>query len=478
MAAPRQTQSNAMLYSLITFVGLFVIATVCAVIFYVKSEEYRTLQEDKTHELAKYTQGASDPSKVVGKPESGKGYLASMNVFVDSLYQVITGELPDKNLTGAVKVNDIKLAVNKMTQAIGQDASPAVGAEGVSLIKLAESLKLKLDDSRQTIAGLNNQIATLNDDFSAYQQQAQFKESQLQEQLDKFQKDYNAVNNQFASQKQQMEDTIANLEENAATRLQAEQAKVKQKQIELIQSEQQQTELNSQLQQALAKLEIIKPKPDITASAFVPDAQILKVDSREKIVYLNVGTKDRVYRGLTFAVYDRNRPIAETGEGKAENEILQVGENVSAAKINKSDIKSPIVPEDIIVNLVWDSKTNNNFVVAGEFDFDENGFVEPEGADRIKEMIERWGGKIMKDVSVETDFIVIGVEPQPLPKPSRDQLDIDPLAQQRWEKSIQTVNAYNDILSKAKTLGIPVFNQKNFKYMIGYNALSESKQVM
>ncbi|MHC4927355.1 MAG: hypothetical protein ACYTER_08510, partial [Planctomycetota bacterium] len=52
MAARQGTQSNAMLYTLITFVALFVIATVCAVIFYIKSEEHRTSDEASEAMLA------------------------------------------------------------------------------------------------------------------------------------------------------------------------------------------------------------------------------------------------------------------------------------------------------------------------------------------------------------------------------------------------------------------------------------------
>lgn len=42
MPAGRRLQSNTMLYTLITFVGLFIVATTLAIIFYVKSENHRT----------------------------------------------------------------------------------------------------------------------------------------------------------------------------------------------------------------------------------------------------------------------------------------------------------------------------------------------------------------------------------------------------------------------------------------------------
>ncbi len=40
-----------MLYTLITFVGLFIATTTVAVIYYVKAEEYRTAQADLQREI-------------------------------------------------------------------------------------------------------------------------------------------------------------------------------------------------------------------------------------------------------------------------------------------------------------------------------------------------------------------------------------------------------------------------------------------
>jgi len=41
MPPGKQQQSNTILYTLIAFVGLFILATAGAVIFYVKAEEHR-----------------------------------------------------------------------------------------------------------------------------------------------------------------------------------------------------------------------------------------------------------------------------------------------------------------------------------------------------------------------------------------------------------------------------------------------------
>jgi hypothetical protein len=198
------------------------------------------------------------------------------------------------------------------------------------------------------------------------------------------------------------------------------------------------------------------------------------VDLQNNLVFLDVGSENHVYRGLTFAVYDRNKKILEGDKGKAEIEVFQVEPKVSVARIVNPDIKNPIVKEDLVINLIWDSKTSNRFVVIGDFDFNNDGRIDSDGTRRIQEMVERWGGIIEKDVNINTDFVVAGQAPRPLPRPEQAQLDIDPTLQQKYVASLKAVEDYNAGMAKAEELSVPIFNQKRFLYLIGYDALLET----
>ncbi len=131
-----------------------------------------------------------------------------------------------------------------------------------------------------------------------------------------------------------------------------------------------------------------------------------------------------------------------------------------------------------MANLIWDSKSANRFVIVGDFDFNNDGKPDPDGAQRIREFIERWGGQVMDDITIETDFMVIGLEPASLTRPTQDDLDSDPLAQQRYEKSVAKIETYNTMLKKANDLGVPVFNQKRFMFLIGYETLSNRNPML
>ena len=46
------------------------------------------------------------------------------------------------------------------------------------------------------------------------------------------------------------------------------------------------------------------------------------------------------------------------------------------------------------------------------------------------------------------------------------------MVEQRYQASVTSVQQYDDILSRANTLQLPIFNQSKFMYLIGYESLA------
>ena len=134
------------------------------------------------------------------------------------------------------------------------------------------------------------------------------------------------------------------------------------------------------------------------------------------------------------------------------------------------NIKNPIIVNDVVINLIWDAEQTNVFVVAGEFDLDSNGKVDLDGPEKVKSLVNKWGGAIAENVSVETDYVVLGDEPTLLTEPTFEQMGIDPLATDKYEESVQRHSRYQDVRSEADSLSIPVFNPERFLYLIGYKS--------
>ncbi len=475
--AARGSQSNTMMYSLITFVGLFVIATVCAVIFYIKSEEYRTQYEAKRNDIERIANSREQAAlaRVVGKPESGKSYLGTTVSQINALYRAVTGQNASEDIPADVKVNDAIMQINTMLQALNSDATPVVGADGVSLLNTVRDLKQKLDAARAQMQQLQGAYYSLQDNFDDLREQVQQRQNLFVTELGTSQTLTDEIRNQFDQLKEKMDSSTEEQIQSYRERLENEQARLRAAQLELQETERRMQETQTLLQDALAKLEAIKPRPDVSVAAYKPDARIVRVDLQNGLVTLDVGARDHVYRGLTFAIFQSNTPIPEDGVGKAEIEVFQVGEQVSVARVLRSDRRNPIVPDDLVVNLIWDAKTSNQFVVIGDFDTTGDGRVNANGAAQVIELIERWGGRIQEDIGIGTDFVIVGVEPSVSQRPTQDELDADPTAFQRYETARLRAAAYNQLLAKAGTLRVPVFGYKQFMYLIGYDTLSSKR---
>ena len=91
------------------------------------------------------------------------------------------------------------------------------------------------------------------------------------------------------------------------------------------------------------KLRALVPAPDSDVPAYQPDGKVISIDSQTQIVHLNLGSNDRVYRGLTFSIYDKNMPIPKDGKGKAE----MLGERVKRFKADVVIFDNDLSPGQI-----------------------------------------------------------------------------------------------------------------------------------
>ncbi len=473
MPAGKSAQSNAMLYTVIAFVGLFIIATTCAVIFYVKHEEQKSRamnMEDLINDLATRREQTS-LAKLVGKPLKGKSYLGTLTQYLNQLVSAIVGEIPD-NTTASLNFTIALQKINETMETLGEDVQPAYGPEGIDLLQTITHLKSELDSTRQNAGNIEILLNELQDEFDTVVDSFSQQERDLIAQNTHWQQEADRIQGEYDQIWELMETSTDEQVQTWMDKLKKAENRLKQKNMELLETSSRFSKTQESLDTALAKLEEIKPQPGLDVAAFHPDAGIIDIDLQTEIVYLDIGKDDRVYKGLTFSVYDKNAPIPEDGRGKAEIEVFQVGQTISFAKVVRSSRTNPIVADDIVANLIWDTKTSNNFIVVGDFDFDGDGRLDYGGAEKIKQLIERWGGKIVKTVSVNTDFVVIGQKPVPMSIPNSEQIDLDPTIEQKYDRSLKRVANYDKAIEDAGNLAVPVFNQKRFLNLIGYESVA------
>jgi len=473
MPAGKSSQSNAMMYAVITFVALFLIAATCAVLFYIKSTDFKTQNDDIKSQMGELASESEQRglTKTIGKREGNKSYLGIMTEYLNDLTSAVTGEMPEDTPI-STKVNTAKLKINEMMEALGQDATAVYGPEGVDLIQTISTLKSELDTARDKQQSIQKMLTELQEEFDIALDNFRIEEKRLIEEKNHYQKEADRIQADYDSLEAEHEKSADDQIKSYMTKLKKAENTLKDKNQQIQGLEADLKDTKRSLKDAIGKLEMIKPRPDIEVAAFRPDAGVVSIDMQTNTVFLDIGSNDHVYVGLTFSIYDKNTPVPEDGIGKAQVEVFGVTETVSAAKIITSSRKNPIVEDDIAVNLVWDSATSNSFVVAGMFDFDGDGRIDHDGREKIIDLIKRWGGEVTENVTIDTDFVVLGYKPKAMRKPTIDDIEENPMIEQKYKAYLKKYGYYQEILARTGTFSIPVFNQDRFLYLIGFETLA------
>ncbi len=197
-------------------------------------------------------------------------------------------------------------------------------------------------------------------------------------------------------------------------------------------------------------------------------------------VYINLGSGDQMSQGLTFEVYDQNEGVPKVDnanddqlpKGKGSIEVINVGLNSSECRIIITAPGQSIAQGDIIANLVYDKNMKLNFFIypGAGFDLSQSGHPAPGGAAVLKQLVVRWGGTLTEGdhPNINTDFIVMGKEPE-MPKGiDPAAAAADPVLQHKIDEAKKAMADYDAIRQIAREYQIPILNQNRFLTYIGY----------
>ena len=471
MPARRRKQSNAMLYTLITFVGLFIASTTVAVIYYVKAEEFKTDRNDleqRINDLATESE-RRELGNTVGARQSQETYLGLLTDYVDQTVTMIVGGVPSPD-SAEIKVNNAdKAAKNALTVAAQPGQITISDPNRIGLVQTIKDLVAALQATTKARDVVQKQLEDKQAEFAKALEINAEAFKTLQTEKDKLQQ-------QFDETKKDYDDLRVLLQQTTSDQVQTLRAQLDQVKSDLgamndslLKTQAELKDARERMRLALAEVAKIEPGPDRAMLAHEPDGQIILVDDKARVVHLNIGSNERVYPGLTFSVYDRGAAVpGDPNKGKAEIQVFDVDKTYSAARILNPDVSKPILKGDIVANLIWDADRTNEFVAAGDFDVDRDGQIDPDALTRIQSLVERWGGRMADTITIETDFLVLGKQPTVLEAPTLEEREIDPGAQQRHLESLRRLERYNQLRDQAQNLWIPVFTYEKFLRFIGY----------
>ena len=229
---------------------------------------------------------------------------------------------------------------------------------------------------------------------------------------------------------------------------------------------------NLQLKEQVAKLRaehtasILKPK----AEESLVDGTVIGLSQGANQVTINRGQKDKIFLGMTIAVYSDATAIKvdpKTGEyprPKAKLEIVNVGETSSTCRITEETRGNPVVRGDVVANAIYDPNKVYTFLVFGNFDFNGDGVATPAEAEDVRATIIAWGGKVTEELTGSVDFLVLGQKPQLPPKPTVDSPDA---VVREFIRLNGLVEKYRVLQEQAVSTSVPILNENRLYTLIG-----------
>ena len=464
---------------LVTTLVVFVILFVTTTILWIYESAERRNRDDQVTELNKRMREVVDEAtiatpdvEVLKKATTENPAYSGMSAFGVALKQ--RGELSGQVAGTAATYPQVQ---QRISQAMSRATANDVGAGIAKTMSLSDAVTRLAD----RLAQLNQERDALAKQVEAAKgetQQVIAKRDDLLKQKDaeiaKVSQEMQGQMVQLAAFRQQTEGTVQQIQQSSNTTLTQHQQQNEQLTAALNQAQAAIKQKDQQIDALTQRLKGVRVNPN-EATIQKPDGEIVRLPGNGLAV-INLGVGDHVAVGMTFKVFDRFTGVPALGAdgtregdmpvGKGELEIVRIGPGFSECRIIAKEPGISLVQGDLVVNLVYDRTQKYNFVVYGDFDLDGDGRTSPGDAEVIRRLITQWGGNVVNDVNVNTDFVVMGREPKVDAKPPADNA----VEQAAYQRATAELDKYLEVRKQAMAMNIPILNQNRFLNFVGYTS--------
>jgi len=433
--------------ALIAFVAVTVVALVFLVIMYTQQEDVRQRAEAANNAAkSANTRAAEDSEKykelaklLTGNPEAEPPAIEQQT---KAVRQVLVG-LPDLPDNKSFADYPLVIAFQRLAQHYDAKAKQAKSLEDANKENVAERAKL------ETL------VAERSKEFAE-------KTTSLQNAYDELKKEADEAKATWKTRLEKF-DAITDLTQRA----ERAEGELKKSQAEIERLNKELAKKQERIEGLVSALEKFRPSTDPKAVLQEADGKVLRVLPDESMVYINLGKRDRITPGLTFAVYPTLGGVTKEGRGKATIEVVTVLSDTSECRITSLEAGSAVVAGDLIANPVYDRNRTFNFVVAGDFSLGFGKTIDDPNGVKVKKLIQSWGGRIVDKVDEQTDFVVLGVPPEPVAA-INGGAEAQEAAKVRNQEIAKRAQAFAQIKGDAIALGIPVLTRLQFLHFIGH----------
>ncbi len=359
-----------------------------------------------------------------------------------------------------MNVTEALAQIDAARQAFAAANPDETAADGVLTIlqRVGEELK----SARQQIATLEAQNTELADDLRASRRSAGEARKDLAAKLDQ-------ANDQLSALQKKLDDLSDSYDQRITTANDDWEGRVRDLQDDLTTREQEIRTLEGRVRDLLARVDELEdrvrgerrgPETELTA-----DGRIIEVVPEHELVYISLGREDNVRVGLPFSVYAKETGVSAEGESKGRIIVKNVYDAVAECHVVRTTPGEPIVKDDLIANIAFSTVTQPKFYIVGQFDLNDDGEVDDDSLEAVRNMIARFGGSLVDEISVQTDYVVMGHPPRPIPRPASDAT---PTQVALWEQLQERIEAYQSTQKLAMQFNKPILNARQFMSFIGY----------
>jgi len=485
MVPANQGSRGALVMWTVVTTILFVTATIFAIYFYVAADNVSREAKTTAEKFKKVVSEAQLTSNDVAALEQLRGDEAMQAAGFNSSMSLLDVAIKQRDdlgtrLSGS---SDYLKATQAIDRALKDASAKAAGAELQNLP--SGNATAAMSALADALASKANEANNLRGELVSAQRASKESANQLtiaREAMDKQLADVRASErsamDSSATDRVTKDDQINQIKTDFQAQADSAQQTVQASQVQIADLQRNNDQLKSEIQKLQAKLVGLRTNVSdpVVRQA---DGQIIRLPGGDG-VYINLGQGDQISAGMTFQVFDKVEGIPAVGDagdnanlprGKASIEVVRVGPTSSQARVVRLQGGQTLTEGDLIANVVYDRNTRYNFLVFGNFDLDRNNVATAQDAEVVKRLVTQWGGQLIDKVNVDTDFVVLGAEPE-IPTFTREEME-DPINQAKFDQARTDSDAYEEVRRMAQEYNIPILNQNRFLYFSGFYELSK-----
>ena len=455
--AARSTSGIGVVVSLVIFIVISVVLLVLTIAFYSGQTREREAAAEAERVMNKYVTAQQRQTDWLRSVEAAAGAQnKSVAQHLQDMYQDLMG-YADGN-----PGSNFQETQTKFTR-LGV-------AQGQSVHSTMQATVNKLRDAESGMQALQQRVTERDNEISNLQAQLQQAQREREEQVA-------AIEQLYASSKQEIQDGLNQLTDLRGAMDQAKDqlrdeydGRIRDLEGQLDGALRDNAVLASRVNELEKKVNLSRVKPE-DASKLI-DGTIIEVTGNNDQVYIDRGRKHRIALGMTFEVYDDVSSIRPLGDGtmsrgKASLEVTKVGETTSTCKVTRATPGRPVIRNDIVANAVYDPTYQFKFLVHGKFDMNNDGRPTDAEARHLESLVMEWGGTVVTGDQIpgDLDFLVLGVVPQEPPPLHADASEVEV---DIWVRRRQEVETYQRLFRQASEAQIPVLNANRFFVLIGH----------